>query len=115
MRLSRANMPLASGYGAWCQALSGFHCKNLAPHFPLGFINLQYFCHSRWRNPVRLSKSGQSGDPPELDGVDVLERVEVDDHAALALRDLFRPNTVPIARAWRTVHVFRLHAAALLE
>src|SRR5437870_10301883 len=60
MRLSRANMPLASGYGAWCQALSGFHCKNLAPHFPPGFINLQYFCHSRWRNPVRLSKSGLS-------------------------------------------------------
>src|SRR5207302_8488133 len=23
-----------------------------------GFINLQHFCHSRWRNPVRLSKSG---------------------------------------------------------
>jgi hypothetical protein len=23
-----------------------------------GCINLQYFCHSRWRNPVRLSKSG---------------------------------------------------------
>src|SRR5438445_8232750 len=60
MRLSRANMPLASGYGAWCQALSGFHCKNLAPHFPPGFINLQHFCHSRWRNPVRLSKSGLS-------------------------------------------------------
>jgi hypothetical protein len=31
----------------------------LAPTFRLGFINLQHFCHSRWRNPVRLSKSGQ--------------------------------------------------------
>src|SRR2546425_1217628 len=62
MRLSRANMPLASGYGAWCQALSGFHCKNLAPHFPPGFINLQYFCHSRWRNPGRLSESAGLAD-----------------------------------------------------
>jgi hypothetical protein len=33
---------------------------NLAPHFWPGFINLQHFCHSRWRNPVRLSKSGLS-------------------------------------------------------
>src|SRR5205085_6495736 len=33
---------------------------NLAPHFRPGFINLQHFCHSRWRNPVRLSKSGLS-------------------------------------------------------
>ena len=48
----------------------------------------------------------------ELDRVDVLERVEVDDHAMLALRDLFRQKAVPVTRAWRSLHVFRLHAAA---
>src|SRR5215472_8331214 len=36
--------------------------------FRPGLINLQHFCHSRWRNPVRLSKSG-IGDRPGRNGV----------------------------------------------
>src|SRR5438876_4086674 len=86
MRLSRANMPLASGYGAWCQALSGFHCKNLAPHFPPGFINLQYFCHSRWRNPVRLSESGLTSDALERLLTDAIRRRQAAD-ALLAIAE----------------------------
>ena len=35
------------------------YTRAVAPHFWPGFINLQHFCHSRWQNPVRLSKSGQ--------------------------------------------------------
>ena len=31
----------------------------------------------------------------------------------LAFRDLFREKAVPVTRAWRALHVFRLHAAAL--
>ena len=42
----------------------------------------------------------QGGDLPELDRVDVLERIEVNDHAMLALRDLLRQKAVPIAGAW---------------
>src|SRR6478752_331929 len=60
MRLSRANMPLASEDRTHSQAISPSLHYNLAPHLRLGFINLQHFCHSRWRNPVRLSKSGIS-------------------------------------------------------
>src|SRR6202040_3186549 len=60
MRLSRANIPLASEDRTYSQAIKLSSHYNLAPHFRLGFINLQHFCHSRWRNPVRLSKSGQS-------------------------------------------------------
>src|SRR6202008_4882615 len=59
MRLSRANIPLASEDRTHSQAISPYPHYNLAPHFWPGFINLQHFCHSRWRNPVRLSKSGQ--------------------------------------------------------
>src|ERR1700730_6325690 len=58
MRLSRANIPLASEDRTHSQAISTYPHNNLAPHFLPGFINLQHFCHSRWRNPVRLSKSG---------------------------------------------------------
>src|ERR1700738_2955177 len=58
MRLSRANIPLASEDRTHSQAISPSPHYNLAPHFWPGFINLQHFCHSRWRNPVRLSKSG---------------------------------------------------------
>src|ERR1700719_663762 len=58
MRLSRANIPLASEDRTYSQAIKLSSHYNLAPHFRLGFINLQHFCHSRWRNPVRLSKSG---------------------------------------------------------
>src|SRR5437660_12826409 len=58
MRLSRANIPLASENRTHSQAISPSPHYNLAPHFWPGFINLQHFCHSRWRNPVRLSKSG---------------------------------------------------------
>src|ERR1700736_2221955 len=61
MRLSRANIPLASEDRTHSQAISPSPHYNLAPHFWPGFINLQHFCHSRWRNPVRLSKSGVSG------------------------------------------------------
>src|SRR6266403_5362698 len=61
MRLSRANIPLASEDRTHSQAIYPYPPYNLAPHFWPGFINLQHFCHSRWRNPVRLSKSGQSG------------------------------------------------------
>src|SRR6266403_6168006 len=58
MRLSRANIPLASEDRTHSQAIYPYPPYNLAPHFWPGFINLQHFCHSRWRNPVRLSKSG---------------------------------------------------------
>src|ERR1700736_159752 len=58
MRLSRANIPLASEDRTHSQAISTSPHNNLAPHFLPGFINLQHFCHSRWRNPVPLSKSG---------------------------------------------------------
>src|ERR1700719_1088302 len=60
MRLSRANIPLASEDRTHSQAISPSPHYNLAPHFWPGFINLQHFCHSRWRNPVRLSKSGEA-------------------------------------------------------
>src|SRR3984893_10903395 len=60
MRLSRANIPLASEDRTHSQAISPSPHYNLAPHYRPGFINLQHFCHSRWRNPVRLSKSGNS-------------------------------------------------------
>src|ERR1700726_5005051 len=60
MRLSRANIPLASEDRTHSQAISPSPHYNLAPHYRPGFINLQHFCHSRWRNPVRLSKSGFS-------------------------------------------------------
>src|ERR1700747_2673024 len=59
MRLSRATIPLASEDRTHGQAKSPSSHYNLAPHFWPGFINLQHFCHSRWRNPVRLSKSGK--------------------------------------------------------
>src|ERR1700732_4119485 len=58
MRLSRANIPLASEDRTHSRGISPSPHYNLAPHFWPGFINLQHFCHSRWRNPVRLSKSG---------------------------------------------------------
>src|ERR1700745_3820974 len=58
MSLSRANIPLASEDRTHGQAKSPSSHYNLAPHFRPGFINLQHFCHSRWRNPVPLSKSG---------------------------------------------------------
>src|SRR5580700_6703168 len=61
MRLSRANIPLASEDRTHSQAISPSPHYNLAPHFWPGFINLQHFCHSRWRNPGRLSKSGHIG------------------------------------------------------
>src|ERR1700746_4127340 len=64
MRLSRANIPLASEDRTHGQAKSPSPHYNLAPHFWPGFINLQHFCHSRWRNPVRLSKSGQAPSLP---------------------------------------------------
>src|SRR5712672_3763648 len=57
-----ANIPLASEDRAHSQAISPSPHYNLAPHFWPGFINLQHFCHSRWRNPVRLSKSGPTCD-----------------------------------------------------
>src|SRR3984893_16493836 len=63
MRLSRANLPLASEDRTHSQAVYPSLYYNLAPHFRPGFINLQHFCHSRWRNPVRLSKSGQEMGP----------------------------------------------------
>src|ERR1700730_18064449 len=56
--------------------------------------------------------AGQGWNLTELDRVDVFERVEVDDYATLPLRDLFRQKAVPVARAWRALHVFRLNAAA---
>src|ERR1700738_4428329 len=58
MRLSRANIPLASEDRTHSQVIWTSPHNNLAPHFRPGSINLQHFCHSRWRNPVRLSKSG---------------------------------------------------------
>src|SRR6516162_1735514 len=57
--------------------------------------------------------AGQGWSLAELDRAEVLECVEVEDHASLALGDLFRQEAVPVARAWRSLHVFRLHAAAL--
>ena len=56
--------------------------------------------------------AGQGWSLTELDRVDVLERVEVDDHARLAFRDLFGQKTVPVVRTWRPLDVFRLHVAA---
>jgi hypothetical protein len=44
--------------------------------------------------------SGQRGDLAELDRVGVLERVEVDDHATLALRDLFRGGSRASHPSW---------------
>src|SRR6516164_2829994 len=55
---------------------------------------------------------GQGWGLTKPDRVDVFERVEVDDHAMLTLRDLFRQKAVPVARAWRALHVFGSHAAA---
>jgi hypothetical protein len=62
MRLSRANMPLASQTRPHSQSISTNYYHNLAPHFRSGFVNLQHFRHSQWRNPVQLSKSGQSAE-----------------------------------------------------
>src|SRR6202011_1034601 len=62
MRLSRAHIPLASEDRTHSQAISPSPHYNLAPHICPGFINLQHFCHSRWRNPVRLSKSSQGAE-----------------------------------------------------
>src|SRR5271163_650134 len=45
--------------------------------------------------------------------IEVFECVEVDDHAVLALGDLGRQKTVPVARSGRPLHVFRAHAASL--
>jgi hypothetical protein len=45
--------------------------------------------------------------------IEVFERVEVDDHEVLSLGDLGRKETVPVARAGRPLHVFRVHAASL--
>jgi hypothetical protein len=67
MRLSRANIPLASEDRTHSQAIEPYPHYNLAPHIWPGFINLQHFCHSRWRNPVRLSKSGHDGYNYEVD------------------------------------------------
>src|ERR1700730_10937401 len=61
MRLSRAYIPLASEDRTHSQAIYTYPHNNLAPHFLPGFINLQHFRHSRWRNPVRLSKMGTTG------------------------------------------------------
>src|SRR3984893_6784575 len=66
MRLSRANIPLASEDRTHSQAIYTSPHNNLAPHFLPGFINLQHFRHSRWRNPVRLSKMGLSVTPVEI-------------------------------------------------
>ena len=49
--------------------------------------------------------AGQGWGLTEFDRVDVFERVEVDDHARLAFRYLSRQKTVPVARAWRALHV----------
>src|SRR3984893_13148812 len=70
MRLSRANIPLASEDRTHSQAIWPSPHYNLAPHSRPGFINLQHFCHSRSRNPVRLSKSGLRERPlgPAVDG-----------------------------------------------
>src|SRR6202035_1890315 len=71
MRLSRANIPLASEDRTYSQAIKLSSHYNLAPHFRLGFINLQHFCHSRWRNPVRLSKSGVAASRLEKGGFEL--------------------------------------------
>lgn len=59
--------------------------------------------------------AGQGWGLTELDRVEVSERVEIDDHTMLAFSDLARQKAMPIARAWRALHVFRFHAVALLE
>src|ERR1700730_5800691 len=58
MRLSRAYIPLASEDRTHSQAIYTYPHNSLVPHFLPGFINLRHFRHSRWRNPVRLSKMG---------------------------------------------------------
>ena len=40
---------------------------------------------------------GQGRICPNLTGSMLLERVEINDHATLALRDLFRPETAPVS------------------
>src|SRR5216683_2792041 len=59
--------------------------------------------------------AGQGRLLAELDGVDVFEVVEVGDHAALAFRDLFGSEAVPIARARHALDVDRLQAASLFQ
>src|ERR1700680_3100372 len=51
----------------------------------------------------------------EPDGVKVFERVEIDDHAALAFCDLARQQPVPIAGARGALNVDRPHAVLLLH
>src|ERR1700732_634881 len=51
----------------------------------------------------------------EPDGVKVFERVEIDDHAALAFCDLARQQPVPIAGARDALNVDRPHAVLLLH
>src|SRR6201981_2717880 len=92
MRLSRANIPLESEDRTHSQAIYPYPHYNLAPHFWPGFINLQHFCHSRWRNPVRLSKSGLG------DQILALANGKTQQEIAAACKGV-RPNHIGIAMA----------------
>src|SRR3984893_19275853 len=96
MRLSRANIPLASEDRTHSQAISTYPHNNLAPHFLPGFINLQHFRHSRWRNPVRLSKSGETVRAAAKVGV-VLQG-QRPDAAALGARERLPAGVGSLAR-----------------
>jgi hypothetical protein len=76
---------------------------------PVGFLQDRQIAVSRCEG----SHAGQGWDLAELHGIDVFERVEIDDHAFLALRDFVRHEPVPVARAGRPHYVFRLHTHSL--
>ena len=46
---------------------------------------------------ARVTMPAKVGICPNLTGSMLLERVEINDHATLALRDLFRPETAPVS------------------
>ena len=57
------------------------------------------FCQDRQVAVFRCESShaGQGWDLTELDRIDVFERVEINDHAILALRDFMGLQPVPVA------------------
>src|ERR1700730_15755793 len=59
--------------------------------------------------------AGQGVDLTGLGGIDVFERVEIDDHALLALRDLVRGQPVPVARTRWAHDVLRPQVFTALE
>src|SRR6266446_9832792 len=59
--------------------------------------------------------AGQGVDLTELGGIDVFERVEIDDDALLALRDLVRGQPAPVARTRWAHDILRPQVLTALE